>query len=520
MTINGKRIFNFRPMLAFAVFMIFGIIVSECLYGVSVWYYFIPLALFIAFCIVALCVKRFRRFFILPLALLVGFVSMTSANVSYNARSTGVFNGEITATVCSDIFVENGKATFYVEGICADGKDYDYKAKVTAYLDDEEEIDFGAGDVVCLDGTLVYISHNTNFNGYFSRYRATDCRYTLKATSVNKLGEGKLHFPENLQLEIKRLLYTHTDEHTAYIAQALVIGDKTGIDESLYADIKASGLAHVLAVSGLHVTTLATALYFLLKKLKVNPKISFIAVVGVTFLYSALCSFTASSLRAVIMSAAFTFASTFGRKRDELSAMSFAAILILLFRPYAIMDVGFLLSFSAVSGIFMFAKPFEQVGMKVVKRVSPKRNIGKKFASVCAVSCATNLVTYPFVAYFFGEVPILFVLSNFIVLPYIMAVYICALVLILIALITGWGSCLAVLKYLFLPFRAYVGAIGCLNFSTLSTSLGIVGLITVLLIVIVASKYVFLPKYKKARLCLSIASIGLAIAPLVNYLAG
>ena len=128
--------------------------------------------------------------------------------------------------------------------------------------------------------------------------------------------DGKLGFVDGVRHKIKKILYQYTDDYTASITQALVLGDKFGIDTDLYSDIKAAGLAHVLAVSGLHVSTLATAIYFLLKKLKVNPKISFGIVVALTFVYSMLCSFTASSLRAVVMSGVFTFASSFGQKKD------------------------------------------------------------------------------------------------------------------------------------------------------------------------------------------------------------
>lgn len=166
-------------------------------------------------------------------------------------------------------------------------------------------------------------------------------RYNASVSSIKKLSDGKLKFPDNLQVKIKRILYENTDDYTASVSQALVLGDKFGIDDDLYDNIKASGLAHVLAVSGLHVSTLAAALYFVLKKLKVNPKIGFVVVLVLTFLYSMLCSFTASSLRAVVMSGVSMFASSFGRKRDDLSSLSLAAILILIFRPCAIADIGF-----------------------------------------------------------------------------------------------------------------------------------------------------------------------------------
>ena len=183
-----------------------------------------------------------------------------------------------------------------------------------------------------------------------------------------------------------------------------------------------------------------------------------------------LCSFTASSLRAVIMSGVYMFSSAFSRKKDDLSSISLAAIAILLVRPADLFDVGFLLSFASVTGIFLFDRPFERTGLKIVNKISPKRKLGTNFAKVCALSFATNLFTLPFVAYFFGEVPTLFVLSNWLILPYIMAFYVVAIVLTLLASITGMGAIVLPLKYLLIPFRLFVGLVGSVSIATASVA--------------------------------------------------
>ena len=159
--------------------------------------------------------------------------------------------------------------------------------------------------------------------------------------------------------------------------------------------------------------------------------------------------------------------------------------------------------------------------MKVVDKVSPKRHIGKRFVSVFAVSTSANILTYPLVAYFFGEVPTLFLLSNFFVLPYVMAIYVVMLVLCLLSVITTWGGFVWILKFLLIPFRLYVGAVGSLNFSTIPVAMGVVGILTYTAIAVVSSRYVFLTRLQKCRCALIIASAGLvvgAVAQLIVYL--
>lgn len=498
-------------MVFFALSLIFGILVAESMYGASVWFYLIPLLLFILCFSLVFAFKKSRKFAYIPIAILVGFVAMTSHNVAFNANTVQYFKGDFTCTVASDIVADGRYCKFYVKNISIDGKTYKYDGYVTGYLD---EIDFNAGDTVKINGTLKSVGHE-RFDTFFASNLSKGVGFKIYADSVTFVGDGKLGFIDGIRHEIKKILYEYTDDYTASITQALVLGDKFGIDSDLYSDVKASGLAHVLAVSGLHVSTLATAIYFMLKKLKVNPKISFAIVLVCTFLYSMLCSFTASSLRAVIMSGVYMFSSAFSRKKDDVSSLSLAAIVILFVRPADIFDVGFLLSFASVAGIFIFDRSFEKVGLQIVGKVSPKRKIGTKFAKVCALSLATNLFTYPFVAYFFGEVPTLFVLSNFIVLPYIMAFYVLALVLTFLATITGFGAIVLPLKYLLVPFRLFVGLVGSVSFSTVSVSASVFTVISLVCLMVFVSRFVFLDRVKKARGACVILCVGMLMRSLL-----
>lgn len=495
MKIRGKRIFNYRPMCFCAGSLALGIILGEAVYGESI-------AFIIAMCCVAFLaafalvfIKKVRRFVYIPLAALVGLIGITASSMVYDANIMSGYVGEFTVRVSGEIIIDGDTATFYASDIRIDGNKLKYECFVS--IPSTAEIDFNAGDTVKLTGTLVGKEH-VKFNSYYASDRANGIGYFATASEAVKLTDGDAPFPLNLQLKIKRILYENTDQYTSSICQALILGDKRGMDGDLYASISASGLAHVLAVSGLHITTLAAAIYFLLRKFKVNPKIAFIIVTALTFFYSALCSFTASSLRAFIMCAVFSFASAFGRKRDNLSALSFAAILILLFRPTAIMEVGFLLSFFAVLGIFAFYSPFKRFGMKIVNRVSPKRNFGKRFADVCAVSLSANLLTLPLVAFFFGKVPVLFLLANFIVLPYMMAMYIALLILMLLSLITTFGGFVWIMKILLIPFRVYVGVIGNLSFASVPVPSGVCAIICFEIIALFLSKYIFVNRRAKA----------------------
>ncbi len=482
-------------MLFFALTLVFGIIIAEACSGSGIWAFVLLSIIFLLSFSLVVSFKKSRKFFYIPLALIVGFIAMSATNMQYNSVKLNNYSGEITAKVNSEIVYSGKYYSFDAADIYVDGEKVKYEARVYAYLDD---LNFSVGDTVVLTGKLRYYSHE-KFDSFYPRKISSGQRYSITAYSAYSVSGGKLSFPDNLQVRIKKILRQNLDDKTASIVQALVLGDKSGIDSDMYDDIKSSGLAHVLAVSGLHVSTLATAIYFLLKKLKVNPKASFAIVLVATFFYSMLCSFTASSLRAVIMSGVYMFSSAFSKKKDDVSSISLAAIVILIIRPADLFDIGFLLSFASVFGIFIFNRPFERTGLKLVEKISPKRKIGTNFAKVCALSFATNLFTYPLVAYFFGEVPTLFVLSNFLILPYIMTFFVISLILVALATITGLGGIVLPLKYLLVPFRLFVGLVGSVSFSTVAVSADIIAVVALIALMVFVSRFVFLDRVKKTR---------------------
>ena len=153
--------------------------------------------------------------------------------------------------------------------------------------------DFGAGDIVLLEGELTSVRHEA-FDTFFASDVLSDTLFTLDADRAELLAEGEPDFILSVQLSVSRLFYEHMDEDTSVIARALVIGDKRGIDDLLYEDVQASGLAHVLSVSGLHITALATAVYWVFRKLGINAKIAYVVVLALSLFYVALVRFRPS----------------------------------------------------------------------------------------------------------------------------------------------------------------------------------------------------------------------------------
>ena len=258
-----KRLFNYSPLCFVALFIVAGILTAECLYPVNKLYILIPAVLSLAVGVGLFLFSKTRRFTYMAVFFLIGLIAMFSANAVYDSRYEESGFTAIQGKVDSEIVVEDGKTIFYVKDVVLDGEELSGRAYVSLECDDRPN--FRAGDIVVIYGNFEFKEHNW-FDTYYSVSVNKQTYYNMWGKSVTRVADGKPSFPLNLQLSIKQMFYDYLDEDTAMICQALVLGDKFGIEDNLYDGIKASGLAHVLAVSGLHVTALASALCIFSKR--------------------------------------------------------------------------------------------------------------------------------------------------------------------------------------------------------------------------------------------------------------
>lgn len=506
-----KRLFNYRPMCVVAISLMAGIILGEFFYGVHALFRLIPFFIFVALFVTFVCIKRTRRFAYIFVMIIVGFLGLCgSSDIFAKNTAIGEYEGSICGKVSSEISVENGRTYFYLEDVYAGDQKLKYDAYVIAYFEDVPE--YNAGDIVKITGKLKANKHKKfdSFHAYDVAKRDGYMVYT--SADIEKLAEGELHLLERLPYKIKSNFYERMDGDSAAICTALVLGDKSGLDEELKDNISVSGLSHVLAVSGLHIAVISAALFFVLRKMKVNPKIALFVVFALMLFYCFLCDFTASSLRALIMMTILNFSVAFGRKRDTLSTIAFSAIIILIFRPTALMEAGFLMSYGAVLGIALFYGKFYSVGMKIVHKVSPKKHIGKWIAEAVSLSLSANLVAFPFIAYFFKRVTTLFVVSNIIILPYLMFIYLILLIMVVFSLIVGWSGALVMFQYLLVPFKGYVTVFGALKFFTIPVTMTPIGILGFMLVFVIASKYVFAKRLTKLAVCSGVAAITITLS--------
>lgn len=192
------------------------------------------------------------------------------------------------------------------------------------------------------------------------------------------------------------------------LTKALLLGQRDEMDADQNQAFIRSGTIHVLAVSGTHVGIIYVAVLWALRFLGKERRgrlIRGMVALAALWAYAGLTGFTPSVLRATVMFSLFTMAQTASWRTDSLNSLAFAAVLLLLWDPQLLGQLGFQLSFLAVLGIVVLYTPIKRLWL------APNA-VADFFWSLCAVSLAAQAFTTPLCLYTFHAFPVWFLPAN------------------------------------------------------------------------------------------------------------
>ncbi len=212
------------------------------------------------------------------------------------------------------------------------------------------------------------------------------------------------------------------------IAAAMFLGNKRGLSDEWQERLSVAGVRHITAVSGLHVTVVAVIISVIAAGLGINKRKSALIVICAIALFIFMTGMQTSAIRAGIMGGCLIFAGLFGRMNFSLRTAVLAASLMLLLNPLLLKhDIGFQLSFLAVIGIIRFSPPIE-------KKLIFLPSIARK---VTAMSFAAYIFTLPVIIYHFGQVSLVFPVTNLLIVPILHIIMIFGLLFIFLSFISG-----------------------------------------------------------------------------------
>lgn len=194
------------------------------------------------------------------------------------------------------------------------------------------------------------------------------------------------------------------------LVAGVCLGETTSLPAYVEEDFRKSGLSHLLVVSGLHMTVLAGAVNSLLRLLKVRRGIALFITLALLWVFMLMVGFSASVIRAAIMLHFVLIGQTLRLRADSRTSLATALLLIVLQSPYAVQDVGFLLSFAATLGLVVLTPVFHNVCRSSVF-ISTHPPVRKLLLAFCT-PLAAMAFTAPILAYAFGTMSVLSPLAN------------------------------------------------------------------------------------------------------------
>lgn len=240
----------------------------------------------------------------------------------------------------------------------------------------------------------------------------------------------------------------------AALARSFVLGDESGLDRRTVEDFRRAGLSHLLAVSGENVALLALLALPLLAAAGLPLRARLIWVLGLIAVYVPLAGAGPSIQRAGVMGGLSLLAVLSGRRASRLRALGLAAVVTLAIDPGVAADVGWQLSFAAVLGILFLARP---ISRSLRSRLGLRGRIGRALADGIGLTTAANLATAPLVAFHFGELSTVGLLSNLLALPAVAPAMWLEMLAALVSQVPG--APVAAVNALGAPLLAYVAQV-------------------------------------------------------------
>lgn len=232
--------------------------------------------------------------------------------------------------------------------------------------------------------------------------------------SHNNLQTYMLHWREKVQNSLHQLNF-QKDEWAVF--NALILGQKNEISSSLRADYAAAGAVHLLAVSGLHVGILFLLFSYLfvpLNRLKNGHIIKQILIILLLWLFALFTGLSGSVVRAVSMFSFIALGQIIRPGRGStLYALITSFFVLLIIQPLYLFQVGFQLSYLAVLGIILFYP----IIFKIIPQV--KYRLIEKIWQFFSLSTAATLGTFPLSIFYFHQFPLLFFITNIIIVPFL-----------------------------------------------------------------------------------------------------
>jgi competence protein ComEC len=285
------------------------------------------------------------------------------------------------------------------------------------------DYDLAYGDLVRVRGRLETPAEDEGFS-YREYLLRQGIHSILLTNNITLLPRGEQRNPFWAFLyDLRSGLYKEVNalfpQPEAALLNGILLGIESDIPEDIQQAFKDTGTAHIVAISGFNIAIIAALFVMLFSRLFGKTYGSLLAIFGIIF-YTLLVGASASVVRAAFMGSLALVARQFGRRNLALNALFVSALLMSLWNPFVLWDVGFQLSFAATLGLVLYAQPWQEAVKGFLLRFLPQNTVDAvigPFSDYFLLTFAAQLTTLPLTVYHFGRLSLISFLANPFVLP-------------------------------------------------------------------------------------------------------
>jgi competence protein ComEC len=296
------------------------------------------------------------------------------------------------------------------------------------------------GDVIRLRGKLKTPPENEDFS-YRDYLAGKHIHSYMTSAEVSILpGAGGNSFSRTMYAIKDRSLaniYKIFPDPESSLLAGVLLGMDTGLTSELQQAFKNTGTAHIIAISGFNISIIAGIFFAFFSKFLGPRRGSLLAILGIAF-YTLLVGADAAVVRAAIMGSLALFARQVGRRQFALNTLLAVAMLMCLWNPLYIWDVGFQLSFFATLGLILYATPLSEAANRLITRYFPTSSaerFAELFSEFVLLTLAAQITTIPIMAYHFQRISLVSFIANPFILPAQPAVMILGGLAVLLSLV-------------------------------------------------------------------------------------
>lgn len=349
-------------------------------------------------------------------ALLGGCIRFQSSLPSVNELQLQFYNDkgtvEIEGMICTEPEIRNTTSVIQLSARELQTDDTKKEISGKALVRVSKYYEYHYGDILKVTGKLETPPQFDDFD--YKGYLARQGIYSvINYPKIEMLDTGKgfkpLAWIYSLRNRLSQSLSLALPEPQASLAQGILLGLRGNIPYSLQDAFSRSGTAHLLAISGIHLSiiigiVLSAAIWFFGRRYSIYIWLAFLAI----WLYALITGMRPPIVRGAVMGSMFLLSEYLGRQRSASTALAFAAAVMVGIEPQILWDASFQLSFLAISGLIFLSPYLQTWARKGVASSIGKEGIAASlcnFAADClAITLAAILATWPVIAYYFDVV--------------------------------------------------------------------------------------------------------------------